>query len=110
MDSETLMIFLVSLGCLIVIDAIIIFDLYVVWIKKKRIEMEVAKWRGTRKPLYWFLSWSGAFLSNIVVFVLISCISGEPEWVAFACLISVVLSLVFFIAYHITYNIIKDKN
>lgn len=109
MDSNASIIFGVSLACLIVIDAMIVGDLYVVWIKRKRIELEIYKWRGTKKPLIWFLCWGLGTFINVVLFLALSLAFKTSEWVALACIISVVLSVVYFLAYNLTYHIIKSK-
>ena len=109
MDHNTLMIFIISLVCLLLIDAIIVWDLYFVWIKRRRIEIEIVKWRGTKKPLFWFLGWSVGILINIVFFITLSLVFGTGEWVALSCLMAVALCLLYFLAYNITYRILKSK-
>ena len=109
MESNALLIFAVSLVCLAVIDLMIVGDLYVVWIKKRRIEKEIIKWRGTKKPLYWFIGWSLGVAINLVLFIALSLAFGTREWVALSCLIAVILCLLYFIAYNITYRVLKSK-
>ena len=108
MNDETLMIFFISLAGLLIIDGIILSDLFVRY-KNKRIVNDIVGWQGTKKPIIWTLAWCAGYLCDILVFLLISCIKMSREWVALVCIVAAALCLICFTVYTIIYKKLKNK-
>lgn len=95
MNLDNLIPFLLELAFVVFVDIIIMTSMYKNWIKKKGLEEYFKLWKGTKKTLFWYISWSVAVCINLVfyiVFALLIIVRGyDVGLIGLACLFSVIV-------------------
>lgn len=70
MNLDKLVPFLLEFFFLLFFDIIIIVSLYNYWIKKKYLEKYFELWKGTKKSIIWYVSWSFAICLNLIIYTI----------------------------------------
>lgn len=61
------------------VDIVYICILFTEWIKKHGLIKDFPLWKGTKKPLLWWIIWSCIIISNVIIFAIFSLSVGTNE-------------------------------
>lgn len=94
MDETALTIFIVLLIALMFIDIGYIYGYWKFNIKEKNLIKALPWWGGTKKNLYWTISWSCARLFNLIPYIFISLNLSTRQAIGMIWLIMMIYSFV----------------
>lgn len=79
MDLECIILTVVGGLVILGVDIVYICIQFTEWIKKHGLIKDFPLWKGTIKPLLWWIIWSCITISNVIIFAIFSLSVGTNE-------------------------------